>query len=83
MDYDLIIARSVTHAQRMLQILQRNGLNGTMLRSPVELTDRGCSYAVRIQTELRETARETLRGAGLTPLRWFTRENAGFREVGG
>ncbi len=81
MDYDLIIARSVTHAQRMLQTLQRNGLKGTMLRAPAGLTDRGCSYAIRIQTEERDPARQVLGAAGLAPIQWFTRENAGFREV--
>ena len=48
MPYYLLLSRSITHAQRMSRVLERAGITARFFRPPMGLTDRGCSYAVRI-----------------------------------
>ena len=48
MEHYLIIARSVTYAQRMQRALARSGIRSRIFRAPRDLTDRGCAYAVQI-----------------------------------
>ena len=48
MEHYLIIARSVTYAQRMQKTLDRGGIHSRIFRAPRELTDLGCAYAVQI-----------------------------------
>ena len=48
MEYDLILARSVTYAQRMQSALNRIGIRSQIFRAPRDLTDLGCAYLVRI-----------------------------------
>ena len=48
MEHYLIIARSVTYAQRMQRALARSGIRCRIFRAPRDLTDRGCAYAVQI-----------------------------------
>ena len=48
MDHYLIIARSVTDAQRLQRVLARAGIRCQIFRAPRELTELGCAYAVRV-----------------------------------
>ncbi|MBQ0038232.1 MAG: DUF3343 domain-containing protein [Clostridiales bacterium] len=82
MDDYLFVARSITQAQRMSRVLEQCGIRTSMLRAPVGLTDRGCSYAVRIRGEQFDTARQCLRTAALQPFHIFHREEGVYREVG-
>ena len=43
MEYDLILARSVTYAQRMQSVLNRIGIRSQIFRAPRDLTDLGCA----------------------------------------
>lgn len=81
MDEYLLIVRSVTHAQHTARVLGQCGIRGTMLRAPTGLTDRGCSYAVRVRTGDMGAVMRCLNGAGLTPLEVFIREDGGYRRV--
>ena len=54
MEYDLILARSVTYAQRMQRALNRAGIRSQLFRAPRDLTDLGCAYVVRIFPRRRE-----------------------------
>ena len=45
----LILFRSLTHAQRAAHILERSGMTATVRKAPQGLTDRGCSYCVRLR----------------------------------
>ena len=56
MEYVIIIARSVTQAQRMMHLLENCGIWAKIFRSPVGLTEYGCSYAVKIRREKLWTA---------------------------
>lgn len=82
MPYYLLLSRSITHAQRMSRILERSGITARFFRPPMGLTDRGCSYAVRVGEGALPTALERLRAEGLLPMRVFEALGDGtFREI--
>ncbi len=65
MNHYLIVCRSVTQAQRAGYLLSAAGITNRIFRSPVGLTERGCSYSVRIGEPYLARAMEILR-LGLT-----------------
>ena len=77
MSYYLLLSRSITHAQRMSRVLERAGITARFFRPPMGLTDRGCSYAVRIGEGSLPAAIERLRSEGLVPMRVFYAESDG------
>ena len=77
MSYYLLLSRSITHAQRMSRVLERAGITARIFRPPMGLTDRGCSYAVRIGEGSLPAAMERLRSEGLVPMRVFYAESDG------
>lgn len=77
MPYYLLLSRSITHAQRMSRVLERAGITARFFRPPMGLTDRGCSYAVRIGEGSLPAAMERLRSEGLAPMRVFYAESDG------
>ena len=80
--YYLIVCRSLTYAQRTAAALERAGITARFFRPPMGLTDRGCSYAVRIADGYLPTALERLRAEGLLPMRVFYAGSDGsFSEV--
>lgn len=82
MEEYLITARSVTHAQRMAQALERRGVRAVVARAPMGLTGKGCGYVLRLRGRERTTAAlRLLREAGFAPTQVFCREDDGFREV--
>lgn len=81
METYLLIARSVTQAQHMARALEACGIRAGLLRAPAGLTNRGCSYAVRIRAEQWDAARSCLTQADLRPLSIYRREGSGYREV--
>ena len=82
MDYDLILARSVTYAQRMQRALGRVGIRSRIFRAPRDLTDLGCAYAVQIAPEYLSAAMPVLAREGLGPLRVYGVRGSEYREVG-
>lgn len=80
--YYLLLCRSITHAQRMNGLLTKYGITAPYYRAPAGLTDRGCSYAVRVGTEHFPKAVQILRSGGLPPMRAFYSAGDGaYREV--
>ena len=82
MDYYLILARSVTYAQRMQKALEREGLRCQIYRAPRELTDLGCAYAVQLAAADLKAALITLHREALDPVQIFLNQRGIFREVG-
>lgn len=82
MDYYLILARSVTYAQRMQLALKRAGMLCQIFRAPRELTDLGCAYAVRLAAADLAPALTVLHREGLNPVQIFLNQRGIFREVG-
>ena len=82
MEYDLILARSVTYAQRMQRALNRAGIRSQLFRAPRDLTDLGCAYAVQIQAADLSRALTALHRASLDPVQIFMTQQKGlYREV--
>ena len=82
MSYYLLLSRSITHAQRMSRTLERAGITARFFRPPMGLTDRGCSYAVRIGGDYLSAAMDCLRREGLAPMRTFRAAGDGsFSEI--
>ena len=44
----LIVCRSLTYAQKVVQTLERAGVHTWMSRSPSSVSPSGCSYSVKI-----------------------------------
>ena len=82
MEYDLILARSVTYAQRMQRALNRAGIRSQLFRAPRDLTDLGCAYVVRIGPQALHLALPALNREGVGPLRVYGRQGTAFREMG-
>lgn len=82
MEEYLITARSVTHAQRMAQVLARRGLRVAVARAPMGLTGKGCGYVLRLRGRPRmEAALRLLWEAGFVPTQVFRRRDDGYEEV--
>ena len=69
-----ITFRSVTYAQRGERVLRRRGLECTMQRAPRSMSDRGCSYCLRLRPV------EALRQDGAMFSGLFTMDDAGHVE---
>lgn len=80
MEY-LILARSVTYAQRMRAALDRIGVRSQIFRAPRDLTDLGCAYVLRIGPQDLAAALPVLRREELGPIRVYLRQDGIFREV--
>ena len=81
MEYYLLIARSVTQAQHMARELDKCGVRSGILRAPAGLTNRGCSYVLRIRAEQWNVARPCLEKADLKPLGIYSNQGNVYREV--
>ena len=73
MEYVLIIARSITYAQRMSVALEQVGVTNRIYRAPAGLTERGCAYAVRIREQDLPKALTALHQAQ-RPKEWLTKQ---------
>lgn len=81
MEHYLILARSVTYAQRMQSTLERAGIRCEIFRAPRDLTDLGCAYAVRVAVRDLPPALPALHRASLDPVRIFLYQRGAYREV--
>ena len=81
MEYYLILARSVTYAQRMQRVLERAGVRCQIFRAPRDLTDRGCAYVLRIAVPELSRALTALHRASLDPVQIFLHQHGFYQEV--
>ena len=81
MEYYLILARSVTYAQRMQRVLERTGVRCQIFRAPRDLTDRGCAYALRLAVPELSRALTALHRASLDPVQIFLHQHGFYQEV--
>lgn len=81
MEHYLMIARSVTYAQRMQGALDRAGIRCQLFRAPRELIDAGCAYAVRIEVPDLAAALPVLYRESLYPVQIFVTQRGFYREV--
>ena len=79
----LILFRSLTYAQRAARALERSGITATVRKAPAGLTDRGCTYGVRLRERHLGDALSLLRRGGLERGRVFLiQPEGGYQEVG-
>ncbi len=81
MDHYLFTARSITHAQRMAQVLERAGVPVKMRRIGRELTKSGCGYMIQIPQRRYAQAVEALHDAGVRPVKVFSMSGGMMHEV--
>lgn len=81
MEHYIILARSVTYAQRMQKSLSRAGIRCQIFRPPRDLTDLGCAYAVRISVSVLPEALTALHRSGLDPVQIFLYQQGQYQEV--
>ena len=81
MEYYLILARSVTYAQRMQRALERAGVRCQIFRAPRDLTDLGCAYALRLAVPDLSPALVALHRASLDPVQVFLYQHGFYQEV--
>lgn len=67
----LILFRSLTYAQRAARMLERSGITATIRRAPQGLTDRGCTYCVRLRAQKLQDALALLAQRGVDRGRVF------------
>ena len=82
MDHDLILARSVTYAQRMQKALDRAGIASRVYRAPRDLTNLGCAYALRVAPRDAPDALSVLRRENLNPVQIFAYRRGRYQEAG-
>ena len=81
MAYYLILARSVTYAQRMQRVLDRAGISSRIFRAPRDLTDLGCAYTLKVAVKDLRQALTALHREGLNPIQIFLFQRGLYQEV--
>ena len=81
MEHYLIIARSITYAQRMQRALSRAGIRCRIFRAPRDLTSSGCAYAVELAPPDLSAALLILRREHLDPVQIYLPQPGGTQEV--
>ena len=81
MEHYLILARSITYAQRMERVLAKAGIRGQIFRAPRDLTELGCAYALKIMPANIFAAVYILRNHALEPIKVFQFQDHAYREV--
>lgn len=82
MEHYIILARSVTYAQRMQRALDRAGIRCQIGRAPRDLTEFGCAYILRVAARDLSGALIAIHREALDPVQIFLYQNGGYREVG-
>ena len=80
-EHYLILARSVTYAQRMQRALERTGIRCRIRHAPGGLTDLGCAYVVQVETRELPLALTVIHREGLGPVQVFLEQRGVYREV--
>jgi len=78
----IIMCRSLTYAQRAAAALEKAGITAATSRAPLELTDGGCGYCIKVSERRFHAALKALQNSGL-PYGRVYRQNTGeaFAEV--
>lgn len=82
MDRYLLVARSITHAQQMMRVLDRAGIRARVLRASAELTGRGCGYTLEVSARSYPAAVRRLQDAQIRPVKVIRQSGGERQEVG-
>lgn len=81
MEHYLILARSVTYAQRMQRALTKVGVRCQFFRAPRDLTEAGCAYVLRVALPDLSQALSAIYRESLGPVQIFLYQNGVYQEV--
>lgn len=82
MVYYYIVCKSLTYAQKTAAVLERSGIMAHILRTPQQISPRGCSHSVKISQRTLTNALTVLKRAQLTPTQVYIAKGDGsYREV--
>ena len=81
MDALLLMAGTVTHAQRMAALLENRGIRASIVRAPAGVDPRGCGYGVKVRRADGGQAVELLRHVGIKVRGIYERDGEMWREV--
>lgn len=81
MDALLLMAGSITHAQRMAAMLENHGIRAAIARAPAGVDPRGCGYGVKIRRTDGAQALDLLRHVGIKVRGIYERDGEMWREV--
>ena len=82
MVYYLIICRSLTYAQKTAAALERAGITAYIMRTPKQISDTGCSHAVKISERRLSDALTVLNRVEFSPTRIYIMSADGsYKEV--
>ena len=80
--YYLIICRSLTYAQKTAAVLERAGITAHIMRAPKNISESGCSHAVKVSERHLADALQVLKRVGLSPERVYIMSADGsYKEV--
>ena len=82
MEHYLILARSITYAQRMQRAMSAAGVRCQMFRAPRDLAESGCAYVLKVEISELNRALSAIYRSGLGIVRVFEYQNGTYREVG-
>ena len=77
----VLTCRSLTYAQMTKRALDATGVTAAIIRTPQELTARGCGYAARIPEKDLRKALNVLSNVSLRPERVFRVSGTSYIEV--
>ena len=81
MDALLLMAGSITHAQRMAAMLENHGIRASIARAPAGVDPRGCGYGVKVRRTDGAQALDLLRHVGIKVRGVYERDGEAWREV--
>ena len=76
-----IVFPSLTSAQCFDAALRRKGVPSSLVKTPRELEEKGCSYGIRIVDRWMEEAMDIMGKSGIGKYRVYLRDGEGYREV--
>ena len=82
MEHYLILARSITYAQRMQRAVSAAGVRCQMFRAPRDLAESGCAYVLKVGASELNRALGAIYRSGLGTVRLFEYQNGMYRGVG-
>lgn len=81
MEHYLILARSITYAQRMQRVCHKSGIYCDIFRAPRDLTDLGCAYVLSVSAYDIVKALRLIQQEHLNPIKVFFYQDGYYQEV--
>lgn len=77
----LLLFRSLTQAQRALQLCKSMHFPATLVRSPKSVAGDGCSHSLRVSDSSLQSILNLLRQNNIAPRKIFRVDRGAYREV--